>query len=150
MPHFENLKLYELRSLALQQLDLSVDAIRQHGDLGHRQTWIDAIASISAQPVTESLSTAPLSEDSAPTVPASNEGAVATCAQNGYKFTLIQNEREFSFVEGQLIPHGVPVAIASRVSTLAESGRWAEVFQIIHANERATRILQRIQEVQAA
>ena len=52
--------------------------------------------------------------------------------------------KEFNFIEGQLIPHGVPVAIASKVSKFALSGRWADVLLLVRDNQRATRILERI------
>jgi len=52
--------------------------------------------------------------------------------------------REFNFIESQLIPHGVPVEVASKISHLAESGRWADALLLVRDNQRATRILERI------
>lgn len=55
---------------------------------------------------------------------------------------------EFGFIEGQLIPHGVPALIASKVANLAASGQWTAALSLIRNNQRATRILERIREVQ--
>ena len=125
MPDFDNFKFYELRSLA-QELHISVEAVRKHGDLRLRQTWISAIKAANA-PL--------LDEDS-------------TCGQNVHKFTAIQNE--VGFVDGQLAANGVPLPQARTVASLAETGRWAEAFQAVRGNELATRILSRIREVVVA
>ncbi|HEY9873934.1 MAG TPA: hypothetical protein V6D12_10885 [Candidatus Obscuribacterales bacterium] len=56
--------------------------------------------------------------------------------------------KEFNFIEGQLIPHGVPVEIASKVSKFALSGRWTDALSLVRDNERAIRILERIRGMQ--
>jgi len=56
--------------------------------------------------------------------------------------------REFNFIEGQLIPYGVPAAIASKVANFAEAGQWTETLLLVRGNKRATRILERIRGMQ--
>jgi len=55
---------------------------------------------------------------------------------------------ELGFIDGQLAGNGVPLAQARTVAKLAESGRWAEAFQVVHGNQRAIRILERIRGMQ--
>jgi len=135
MPHFENLKLYELRSRA-RELNIPVAAIRKHGDLRLRTTWLSAIAA-------HSDITGLALEDNW------RDGQrQVTSGQNVQMFTVIQNE--FGFVAGQLIPHGIPAAIAVNVGELVTVGRWAKAFEQLQNYPRGYRILSRIREVVAA
>ncbi|HEY9872460.1 MAG TPA: hypothetical protein V6D12_03445 [Candidatus Obscuribacterales bacterium] len=54
------------------------------------------------------------------------------------------------FIDGQLAANGVPLPQARTVANLVNAGEWAEAFQVVGDNERATRILERIREVVAA
>ena len=136
MPHFESLKLYELRSLALRDLNIPVAAIRQYGDLRLRATWLSAIA---AHSDTTGLALKDNWRDGERQV---------TCGHFVHKFTVIQNE--FGFVAGQLIPHGIPAAIAVDVGELVTAGRWAKAFEQLQNYPRGYRILTRVREVVAA
>ena len=55
-------KLPELKAITLRDLNIPVAAIRTHGDLRLRSTWISAIASTQSQSATESAGTTPVSE----------------------------------------------------------------------------------------
>jgi len=68
----------------------------------------------------------------------------------GQVHSLIQNNDEVSLVDGQLAGNGVPLPDARTVADLVNAGQWAEAFQLVSDNERATRILSRIREVLAA
>lgn len=43
MPDLYELKVPQLRSIALQELGIPVETVREHGDLRQRGTWISAI-----------------------------------------------------------------------------------------------------------
>ncbi|HEY9873935.1 MAG TPA: hypothetical protein V6D12_10890 [Candidatus Obscuribacterales bacterium] len=76
------LKLPELRSFALQQLNIPVATIRQHGELRLRETWliVNASASMSKieEPATGNADPATLSSVPMQFQPASKEGATPT------------------------------------------------------------------------
>jgi len=149
MPHFENLKLKELRSLALQDLKIPVEAIRAHGDLRLRATWLSAIASHYAQktekPATETANTAPtFQQDNW-----RDKERQVTSGQIDQKLQICyQINDEVKFVDGQMVI-AIPLAQARSVARFAESGRWAEAFEVVQGNQRASRILARIREVVA-
>ena len=165
MPHFDRLKIEELRSRA-RKLNIPVDDIRLHGDLRHRQTWIDAIAATNPQPATESVGTTPVSGDVPHLETDAGQDESSTCGQNVHKLetaiaplltsdhfdqklTVIQNDDEVDFVDGQLA-FVIPLPQARIVANLVNTGNWAEAFQAVRGNDRATRILSRIREVLAA
>ncbi|HEY9876017.1 MAG TPA: hypothetical protein V6D12_21480 [Candidatus Obscuribacterales bacterium] len=144
MPDFDNFKLYELRSLA-RELGIPVDAVRKHGDLRLRQTWISAIEVAITLIQGESATSGHFDQKLETAIAPSDEDS--TCGQNVHKFTVIQNE--FGFIPGQLIPHGIPASIATNVEDLVKTQRWAKAFELLQNYPRGYRILSRIQEMVA-
>ena len=180
MPLFHDKKLPELRAIALQGLSIPVATIRAHGDLRLRSTWIRAIVSTQSQSATESAGTTPVSEVATEPAIAQEQSDLVSSSEHLVKMTRscdctekpaiahsetpfciklitsgqidqkLKTEPELGFVDGQLAGNGVPLPDARTVAKFAESGRWAEAFEVVHGNQRATRILSRIREVLAA
>jgi hypothetical protein len=63
------------------------------------------------------------------------------------RFGIPIEEKEFNLIEGQLIPNGVPVTLAQKVSACAYAGAWADAFDLIKEHQAGTRILKRIEEI---
>ena len=146
MPHFENLKLYELRSFALRDLNIPVAGVREHGDLHHRQTWINAIASattpIQSQPATKT--------GAAPTLARGNnwrDGEChATSGQNYPKFGVCY-KTELACMTGHPAMHNGElrevadgydyIGIDERNLPIALADEETEILYSIHTSEQA-------------
>ena len=135
MPHYATMKIYVLRSLALRDLNLSINAVRGYGDLRCRQTWIDAIEAATSQEAQPAIA----HEETPFCI------KLRTSDQNDQK---LQTDPEIGLIDGQLAV-AIPLPQARTVANLVNIGNWAEAFQVVGDNERATRILSRIREVVA-
>ncbi|HEY9871899.1 MAG TPA: hypothetical protein V6D12_00570 [Candidatus Obscuribacterales bacterium] len=163
MHDFAQLKIKDLRSLA-RELNLSVDDIRKYGDLRCRKTWIDGIKATAtqepepaiAQEQSDFVSNSELVINLITSCDCTQKTAIAheknsNCIKlgtSGQNVQKLETEPEIGFIDGQLAVT-IPLPEARTVAMFAEAGRWAEAFEVVRGNQRATRILSRIREVVA-